>query len=98
MNVDTLRAEDAERHYCRNPKCRSKLPAPAGNPREAFCARGCHASFYRHRCLVCEAAIDRRTEHQKFCRRPLCKSRFRASPVSFEWSGYPVHAQDSKNA
>ena len=27
------------RHYCRNPKCRSKLPKPVSNEREAFCAR-----------------------------------------------------------
>jgi hypothetical protein len=37
------------RHYCRNPRCRSKLPNPIANPREAFCARGCHGSFYRKR-------------------------------------------------
>jgi hypothetical protein len=27
------------RHYCRNPKCRSKLKSAVSNPREAFCAR-----------------------------------------------------------
>lgn len=27
---------DAFRHYCRNPRCRSKLPAPVSNPREAI--------------------------------------------------------------
>ena len=26
------------RHYCRNPKCRSKLKAPIANTREAFCS------------------------------------------------------------
>jgi hypothetical protein len=38
------------RHYCRNPRCRSKLPAPVANAREAFCARGCFESFYRSHC------------------------------------------------
>src|SRR5262245_62588606 len=42
------------RHYCRNLKCRSKLPAPIEYVRKAFCCRGCHSSFYRTRCLVCE--------------------------------------------
>ena len=40
------------RVYCRNPKCRSKLKAPTDNYREAFCTRGCHSSFYLHRCLA----------------------------------------------
>ena len=47
------------RHYCRNPKCRSKLKSAVSNPREAFCARGCYTSFYRKRCLVCEEAMER---------------------------------------
>jgi hypothetical protein len=42
------------RHYCRNLKCRSKLPAPIDSVRKAFCCRGCHSAFYRTRCLVCE--------------------------------------------
>ena len=55
------------RHYCRNPKCRSKLPKPASNEREAFCARGCHTAFYRKRCLVCEGPIERSRDDQKIC-------------------------------
>jgi hypothetical protein len=30
--------------------------APVANEREAFCAKGCHSSFYRKRCVVCDAA------------------------------------------
>jgi hypothetical protein len=56
--------ETAMRHYCRNPKCRSRLKAPVSNPREAFCARGCHSSYYRKRCLICEGAFERKTERQ----------------------------------
>jgi len=38
---------DVLRHYCRNPRCRSKLPDPVENTREAFCCRGCYRQFYR---------------------------------------------------
>ena len=46
------------RHYCRNPRCRTKLAAPVSNPRDAFCCRGCFDSFYLHRCAVCEGPIE----------------------------------------
>jgi hypothetical protein len=62
------------RHYCRNPRCRSKLSAPIANLREAFCARGCHTSFYRKRCVVCEGPIERKSEHQKLCRKSKCRN------------------------
>ena len=29
------------RHYCRNPRCRTKLKVPVSNRRDAFCTRGC---------------------------------------------------------
>jgi hypothetical protein len=66
------------RTLCRNPRCRSKLPAPVENPRSAFCARGCHRQFYRSRCLVCERPMERKTERKQLCGRPRCKSEFRA--------------------
>jgi hypothetical protein len=72
-----------ERHYCRNPKCRSKLAAPVSNPREAFCARGCHTSFYRHRCIACEKPMERKTESRQLCGRPKCNSQFRALKAGF---------------
>ena len=62
------------RHYCRSPRCRSKLKTPVENPREAFCARGCHSAFYRKRCLVCEEPMERRTEHQLICGKRLCRN------------------------
>jgi hypothetical protein len=62
------------RHRCRNPRCKCKLPEPTSNPREAFCARGCYAGFYRSRCLICEKLIERQNEAQKICRRSACKS------------------------
>jgi len=66
------------RHYCRNPRCRSKLPKPVGNPREAFCARGCHSGYYRKRCLICEGPMERKTERQRICRKSKCHGAFRA--------------------
>jgi hypothetical protein len=68
------------RHMCRNPKCRSKLPTPVSNAREAFCARGCHISFYRHRCLVCEGPIERKTERQLICGKRKCRNALQARP------------------
>jgi hypothetical protein len=66
------------RHFCRNPKCGSKLPKPVSNPREAFCARGCHTSFYLHRCIVCEGPLQRKREDQKVSRKSKCRSAWRA--------------------
>jgi hypothetical protein len=71
-------AEAKKRHYCRNPKCRSKLPAPVSNDREAFCARGCHSAFYRHRCLICEEPMERKTEHQLACGKRNCRNGLQA--------------------
>ena len=71
------------RHRCRNPRCRSKLPAPVENPRNAFCVRGCFTSFYRHRCLVCEQEFARRRDDQHICNRRKCKSAFRRNREQF---------------
>ena len=67
------------RHYCRNPKCRSELPKPVSNDREAFCARGCHTAFYRKQCLVCEEAMERKTENQLICGKRLCRNALRGA-------------------
>ena len=62
------------RRFCRHPKCRSKLKTPVENPREAFCARGCHSAFYRKRCLVCEEPMERKTENQLICGKRRCRN------------------------
>src|SRR5271169_5283505 len=72
-------AETKMRHMCRNPKCRSKLPAPVSNDREAFCARGCHSAFYRHRCLICEEPMEPKTENQLVCGKRKCRGALQAS-------------------
>jgi hypothetical protein len=77
------------RHYCRNPRCRSKLPSPVSNPREAFCARGCFNSFYLHRCLVCEGPLQRKREDQKVCRKAKCRNTWRLG------SGFGCYAGSS---
>jgi hypothetical protein len=41
----TAKAAAKTRHHCRNPRCRSKLPAPVESVRKAFCCRGCHSAF-----------------------------------------------------
>src|SRR5262249_36386247 len=53
------------KHYCRNPRCRMKLPASVENEHHAFCCRGCHSSFYRSRCLVCEDQMKRKRSDQR---------------------------------
>jgi hypothetical protein len=76
------------RHYCRNPRCGSKLPSPAADPRKAFCTRGCHSSFYLKRCLVCEN--DRpagSTARRKLCRRPQCEGRYRKNSAHYSFLG-----------
>jgi hypothetical protein len=66
------------RKMCRNPKCRSKLAAPVSNEHEAFCTRGCHSSFYRSRCLVCEDKMERKTENQLLCGKRKCQNAIRS--------------------
>jgi hypothetical protein len=63
------------RHHCRYLKCRSRLPTPVVNHREAFCARGCHSAFYRHRCRVCEGPIEQKGGQQRLiCRKAACRN------------------------
>ena len=66
------------RGFCRHRKCRTKLKAPASNPREAFCSRGCHTSFYLKRCLACEGPLQRRNKTQRVCRKARCRNAWRA--------------------
>jgi hypothetical protein len=68
------------RTYCRNTHCRSKLKTPVSNPREAFCAKGCHGAFYLKRCRVCDGAIEQgRGRRRLICRKAKCRSAFRAN-------------------
>src|SRR6516225_1953152 len=76
------------RHYCRNPRCRSKLPSPASDPHKAFCTRGCHSSFYLKRCIVCENDKPAgSTARRIVCRRPKCESKYRQNRGRYSFSG-----------
>jgi len=77
-----------DRHYCRNTRCRSRLSAPASNPREAFCARGCHTQFYRKHCIACEQPTERKRESQQLCGRRKCKNHFAALRAHFSLGRY----------
>jgi hypothetical protein len=71
--------ETAMRRYCRNPRCRTKLPVPVSNEREAFCTKGCHHSFYLRRCLVCEQPIEQPKRGRRFiCKKAKCRNAWRA--------------------
>ena len=67
-------------HYCRNPRCGSKLKEPVENPHAAFCCRGCWEQYYRHRCVVCEKEIKRTVENKRICRRRKCRNELRKWP------------------
>jgi hypothetical protein len=73
------------RHRCRNPRCKLKLPAPVENEHHAFCCRGCHSSFYRSRCLVCEEPIRRKNERQRFgSGHKTCEQEYRRFPRVYD--------------
>jgi hypothetical protein len=80
--------ETAMRHYCRNPKCRMRLPAPISNEREAFCTRGCYSAFYRKRCRVCEQPIEQPKRGERLiCRRAACINAFREDSDAYRYHG-----------
>jgi hypothetical protein len=39
---------------------------------------GCHSSYYRKRCLVCEQPMERKTERQLICGKRLCRNGLQA--------------------
>jgi predicted nucleic acid-binding Zn ribbon protein len=79
------RTTDPQYLHCRNPRCRSELPAPAHNLRNAFCCRGCESGFYRTHCRVCERPLPR----EKTTGRPRelcsdhCRNEFRRHQERF---------------
>jgi hypothetical protein len=79
---------DTARRMCRNPRCRSKLPTPVENIYSAFCAKGCFNQFFRHRCLVCEREMVRKTEAQQLCGKPRCNSAFKTLKAHFALGKY----------
>ena len=78
----TNSAQAGDRHLCRNPRCRLKLPAPVSNPKAAFCKRGCFEQFHRRRCVVCEQEYERKREDQRDCRRRKCRAELRRNRLT----------------
>src|SRR5262249_27448353 len=73
------------RKRCRNPRCRSKLPTPVENEHHAFCCRGCHSSFYRSRCLVCEDQMKRKRSDQRIkSGHGKCSAEYRRFPRVYD--------------
>jgi hypothetical protein len=93
------------RHKCRyTPHCGRKLDEAVDNKHHAFCSRGCHAGFYRKRCLVCEkpfAEVDqgrsmlvrarpiKRRATRRFCPGNKCAAEYRRNPAKY--SPWAVH-------
>ena len=74
------------RKRCRNPRCRMKLPVPTDNEHHAFCTPGCHAGFYRARCLVCEDSMKRKREGQKLkSGHGRCAAEYRKFPRAYDY-------------
>jgi hypothetical protein len=75
--------EQRLRHYCRNPRCRTRLKEPVENPRAAFCSEACCTGFYRLYCIVCEELFERASSTQKLCGRRKCRREFDRDPSRF---------------
>jgi hypothetical protein len=78
------------RHYCRNPRCRTKLSTPVENEHHAFCIRGCYESFYRNRCRVCERDLrktgKRGDANRLYCRPPRdCRTEAGKWPQKYDY-------------
>jgi hypothetical protein len=83
--LERVDAQVRIRHFCRNPHCRSKLAAPVDNKHHAFCTPGCHAVFYRSRCLVCEDPMRRKREEQRFkSGHNTCKKEYQRFPLVYD--------------
>jgi hypothetical protein len=97
--------ETAMRKFCRNPKCRMKLPAPTSKEREAFCTKGCYQSFYLHRCRVCEVALAKsegKGRPRLVCKKAKCKNAWAAGEGFGKYAesaqSYPVSQNPEKSA
>jgi hypothetical protein len=71
------------RHYCRNPRCKMKLAEPVDTERRAFCTPGCHASFYKSRCVVCEKDLPKGPANRRLCKSVKCRAEYQRFPHLF---------------
>src|SRR5262249_58862399 len=76
------------RHFCRNPRCRMKLPAAVQNLHKACCTLGCHESFYLSRCLVCEDQMIRKRSNQRIkSGHGKCSAEYQRFPHVYDFRG-----------
>jgi hypothetical protein len=91
-------AETVMRKMCRNPKCRSTLPTPVSNEKQAFCAKGCYSSFYLHRCRVCEAELPKAKGRPRLiCKKAKCRNAWNAGEGFGRYASENFSSQVSKN-
>jgi hypothetical protein len=98
VRINTPLAPDQVRHRCRNPRCATKLKEPTENPSKAFCCHGCHAAYYRGRCIVCEAKLPPGPSNREICRRTECRAELRKSPQRYRWSRIGERPQRSAHS
>ncbi|MGY3277468.1 hypothetical protein ACVJ5M_005065 [Bradyrhizobium sp. S3.7.6] len=76
-----------EKHHCR--RCRVKLSAPASNPLNAFCTKGCARIHYVAKCVICEG---RKSGRGLACSHPRCRSELAAKKrhqvLGMVWGGW----------
>ena len=78
------RKRDTEvRIYCRNERCRLKLPEQRENPHSALCCKGCFEQFYKRKCIVCESEIERTANNRLLCKRSRCRNELRNWPDKY---------------
>ena len=80
------------RHYCRNPRCRSRLTTPVENKHHAFCTPGCHTLFYRRRCLICERKLG---TTRLLCSDRKCRSEYRQFPQNYRREAMPYRGRSA---
>ena len=71
--------------YCRDSRCRKRLPDLVEISRLAFCDPACSNRFYLQHCATCERQLDRRIKQGRpplFCS-ARCKSRFHRNPAAY---------------
>jgi hypothetical protein len=62
-----------------------KLSRPTDNRGRAFCCAGCHASYFKNRCTVCEVTLPVGPSNRKVCRRAQCRAELRKFPERYRW-------------
>jgi hypothetical protein len=91
------------RVYCRNSRCRTKLPVPTDNEHKAFCSPYCYNQFFHWKCAVCEDPIPRgrHSKPRKCCRKPKCRhayKRFHAVYSAPDWGASKLSSWGSSQS